>query len=359
MPGLSLSWTLGLGIPALFVQSLAVAFARALRTYSRSRLEEVCKARGKPERADAIARADDWTERGAEALALVSSLVLAAIVGAHMASGPGDRRTELTGVLILLVAVLDQVVAGAVGRVWAETLLASLWPLAAPIRVLAWPLTGVTVGAEWLAQRFAGLADAPRPASVEVEIPPDEDHPRPTTPTSPTRPARCSNGSSSSPGLTSPRSCGRGPRSSELPADIAPKDAARAFRESGYSRIPLFGESRDDIIGVLYAKDLFPALVEADDPDSVVTRKLVRPPYFVPESKNANDLLDEFRAERLQIALVLDEYGAVVGLVTFEDLIEELVGPISDEHDKPQPADPVVSLGDSHTRLMRRSRLKS
>jgi CBS domain containing-hemolysin-like protein len=83
------------------------------------------------------------------------------------------------------------------------------------------------------------------------------------------------------------------------------------------------------------------------DPDAVSPRKLVRPAYFVPETKSAYDLLQEFREQRTQIAIVLDEYGGVSGLITLEDLLEELVGPIDDEHDEPTPTDPVVPLGGS------------
>jgi len=87
------------------------------------------------------------------------------------------------------------------------------------------------------------------------------------------------------------------------------------------------------------------------DPDSsletVVPRKLVRIAYFVPESKNANDLLSELRARRSQIAIVLDEYGGVAGLITLEDLFEQLVGPIDDEHDIPTPDDRIRAVGET------------
>ena len=88
-------------------------------------------------------------------------------------------------------------------------------------------------------------------------------------------------------------------------------------------------------------------MTEARDVESISPRKLIRPAYFVPETKNASDLLTELRAKRSQIAIVLDEYGGVAGLVTLEDLLEALVGPIDDEHDVPTPEDPVVPLGGS------------
>jgi magnesium and cobalt transporter len=132
-----------------------------------------------------------------------------------------------------------------------------------------------------------------------------------------------------------------------LSATATAKQAAKVFRETGLSRIPMFGENRDDILGILYVKDLFPAMMDAEHPDAIVPRKLIRPAYFVPETKNANDLLAEFRARRSQIAIVLDEYGGVAGLISLEDLLESLVGPIDDEHDIPTPEDPVIPLGGS------------
>jgi CBS domain containing-hemolysin-like protein len=130
-----------------------------------------------------------------------------------------------------------------------------------------------------------------------------------------------------------------------LPAEVSALEAARAFRDSGFSRIPLFGAHRDDIVGVLYAKDLFPRLVDAQEPGSVLPRKLARPPFFVPESKDAADLLIEFRARRVQMAIALDEYGGVAGLISLEDLLEQVVGPIDDEHDRPSSAEPIIALG--------------
>ncbi len=137
------------------------------------------------------------------------------------------------------------------------------------------------------------------------------------------------------------------PRSAiiSLPATVSARVAARIFRESGLSRIPIFGENRDDVLGILFAKDLFPPMAEAEDSDSIVPVKLIRPAYCVPESKNASDLLAELRGLRSQIAIVVDEYGGVAGLVTLEDLFEQLVGRIDDEHDPLTPDDPVVPLG--------------
>ncbi|NVO18712.1 MAG: gliding motility-associated protein GldE [Bacteroidetes bacterium] len=100
--------------------------------------------------------------------------------------------------------------------------------------------------------------------------------------------------------------------------------------DSGYSRIPVYRETHDSVMGILYIKDLFPYL-EKDDKFEWV--KLVRPAFFVPENKPINDLLQEFREKKIHMAVVVDEYGGTSGIITLEDIIEEIVGDINDEFD--------------------------
>jgi CBS domain containing-hemolysin-like protein len=99
---------------------------------------------------------------------------------------------------------------------------------------------------------------------------------------------------------------------------------------SGYSRIPVYEETFDNVKGVLYIKDLLPFL-DADNKKDWY--KLIRPPFFVPENKRINDLLQEFREKKIHLAIVVDEYGGTSGIITLEDIIEEIVGEISDEFD--------------------------
>jgi gliding motility-associated protein GldE len=101
--------------------------------------------------------------------------------------------------------------------------------------------------------------------------------------------------------------------------------------ESGYSRIPVYEEDEDNIKGVLYVKDIIPAL---NKPDKFEWQSIMRKPYFVPETKKIDDLLDELRAHKTHLAIVVDEFGCTSGLVTMEDIIEEIVGDISDEYDE-------------------------
>jgi CBS domain containing-hemolysin-like protein len=108
-----------------------------------------------------------------------------------------------------------------------------------------------------------------------------------------------------------------------------------ALRENLHSRVPVYEGSIDVIVGVLYTKDLLP-YVATGLPPTFDLRAHLHPPYFVPESKRADTLLQEFQAKRLHMAIVVDEYGGTAGLVSLEDLLEELVGEIADEYDEPE-----------------------
>lgn len=117
-----------------------------------------------------------------------------------------------------------------------------------------------------------------------------------------------------------------------LPADATLDQLVDTIVEGGHSRIPIYEDSIDNIVGILYAKDLLPYLKGTDQLPPV--RRLVRAPLFVPESMSVDDLLHQLQRRRVHIAVVLDEYGGTAGLVTIEDLLEEIVGEILDEYDK-------------------------
>lgn len=114
--------------------------------------------------------------------------------------------------------------------------------------------------------------------------------------------------------------------------DATPDEALRIVVESGHSRFPVVGEHRDEVVGILLAKDLLRYF--ADKPDSFSLRREMRPATFIPESKRLNMLLRDFRSSRSHMAIVVDEYGGVSGLITIEDVLEQIVGDIDDEHDE-------------------------
>ena len=124
-------------------------------------------------------------------------------------------------------------------------------------------------------------------------------------------------------------------------------DAIEVVRDSGLSRLPVYRETLDDILGVLYAKDLLGCVGSGDCPDDVTA--LVREAYFVPETKPVDQLLVEMRQRKVHMALVADEYGGTAGLVTIEDILEEIVGEIFDEYDRADPM--VIELEDGNMLL--------
>jgi putative hemolysin len=121
-----------------------------------------------------------------------------------------------------------------------------------------------------------------------------------------------------------------------MPIRSNPADVIKLMQESGHSRIPLYEESDDQIVGVIHAKDLLMEVVSAKGAE-VRLRKLMRPAIFVPENKNLHDLLREMQTNRNHLVVVQDEFGGTAGIVTIEDIIEELVGDIVDEYDVEEP----------------------
>jgi magnesium and cobalt transporter len=130
--------------------------------------------------------------------------------------------------------------------------------------------------------------------------------------------------------------------------DDDPPEFIPLVLETRHSRFPVIGESKDDVIGILLAKEL---LNYYADPESFNLRDRLRPAVFVPESKRLNVLLREFRANRNHIAIVVDEYGGVSGLVTIEDVLEQIVGDIEDEYDFDESEDNIIAEGNGRFRV--------
>jgi len=131
---------------------------------------------------------------------------------------------------------------------------------------------------------------------------------------------------------------------------ISLKQAAKSFTQSGHSRVPVYENNIDNIVGLLYAKDLLHVMQNNRGKASMLD--LLRPAYFVPDTKKADSLLTEMQAQRFHMAIVIDEYGGVAGLVTLEDIIEEIIGEIQDEYDLSEEV-PVQQDGDDYIFLGR------
>jgi putative hemolysin len=133
-----------------------------------------------------------------------------------------------------------------------------------------------------------------------------------------------------------------------LNATAAFDDAIDLIIDGGHSRLPVYETSVDEVVGILYAKDLLPFL-KSDATERPPLRSLLRAPVFVPESLSIDDLLHEFQRRKVHMAIVLDEYGGTAGLVTIEDLLEEIVGEIQDEYDVEEPI--IETIDEDHARV--------
>ena len=134
-----------------------------------------------------------------------------------------------------------------------------------------------------------------------------------------------------------------------LQADQSLEEVRKVIEEQHYSRIPVYEEDKDDITGILYCKDLLGLTIDPEAGKGWSLRALVRKPYFIPQTKKASELFREFRFNRIHLAIVVDEYGGVAGLVTMEDLLEEIFGEILDDYD---PAEPQPRQLDENTMIL-------
>ncbi|WP_136066713.1 HlyC/CorC family transporter [Modicisalibacter radicis] len=126
----------------------------------------------------------------------------------------------------------------------------------------------------------------------------------------------------------------------------APEDYLPVIFETGHSRYPVVGENLDEVLGILLVKDLLPLLqINDGERDRIALREVIRPAMFIPESKRLNSLLKEFRDTHNHMAVVVDEYGGTAGIVTIEDILEQIVGDIEDEHDTDEEDD-IRDMGD-------------
>ena len=207
--------------------------------------------------------------------------------------------SRVVGVIVpvLGIGLLGYVIAGVIGKVFAEIIIDALWPMTAGLRTIASPLTFGQRQIERLVEAVSGRSGSTyRPAHLQVEVPVEDDaaddDDEPDLPES----ARVVLQQAI---LLTRTDVGAlmTPRSSivSMPSTVSTAEAAATFRRTGLSRVPIFEESRDDIVGILYAKDLYARMTEAQGAHPFSPRDLVRPAFFVPESKNAYDLLEEMR----------------------------------------------------------------
>ncbi len=351
MNALPLFW---ISCAALVTTGLISLGYRALREFSRRDLEEICRRRGKPERFGEILQQHDDVALGVEIVGNLAA-ALGLITGAAWVGAQWDfsihaslATATLTALALGLVLVILRTWAPWAGaRLFAEGFLYRSWPLWRAVGALTFPLS---VGARLLDALMHRIVGRKREEldeqAIEEEI-------------------RTIVGEGHREGLLEDdaREMIEGvidlgdayvsqimtPRTDMHMIHVdAPWDQMLAeVIESGHTRIPVYDRTRDDIVGMLYSKDLLPELATGDRNSRTPLREIIRKPLFVPETKAVDDLLAMFQQLRMHIAVVLDEYGGVSGLVTIEDVLEEIVGEIDDEYDSESVAE--IDLIDDDT----------
>ncbi len=335
-------------IVVISVVSLCAGTAAvAVRIASRTRLIEALKRAGREGGLEHLERFEREFELSATALRMLSALMFVIVVSATIE--PWSRWYIQPIVVFLLSALWLLIVAGAIPVAWAryagESFIARTLPLMDVARRLNAPLLYVVGVIDEIVRRLAGappktadraeqmereILDAVSEAETVGAVDPNERNMIRSVMDMDERTVG---------EILTPRTEMQG---IEVGADY--ERARRMVVEAGRSRMPVFEETLDKIVGVLYAKDL----LNVEDAAGYTTRELMRKVVFVPETKDVHSLLREFQANRVHIAIVVDEYGGTAGLVTIEDILEELVGEITDEHDE-DPVAPLVSRVDETT----------
>lgn len=329
----SLLWTACLSLAATCLASIG---ARALRTFSRTDLQEICDKGDRLDRFGEILRSHETTALGIELLAsFTAALFVISAFAWSLGQVELQQSVVLTSIVVgFMLAVLRIAMPWAISRVFAEPFLYYSWPLWRLVGVLAAPLRAGARVIDAVLHRLAGR----EPASADEDTIGEEIR---TIVTEGHREGLLEGearemiegvielGGADVSQIMTPRT-----EMHMLQVDLAWEDLVADVVRMGHTRIPIFDTSRDDLVGVLYVKDLISELAKSDVESRLSVREMARKPIFVPETKALDDLLTMFQQERTHIALVLDEYGGVAGLVTIEDVLEEIVGEIVDEYDE-------------------------
>jgi CBS domain containing-hemolysin-like protein len=336
----TLATMLWISIGALAATAFVNLGARALRQFSRHDLAEICTRGGKPERFAEILRQHDEVALGVEMVSAFTG-VLGIVAGAAWASIKWDfsltaslSNLVLTSLALGLVFVAVRTWAPWVGaRLFAEKFLYRTWPFWRALSALTLPLAWGAQLLDAILHRVVGR----EPQEVDEQAIEEEIR---TIVSEGHRGGLLEDearemiegvidlGDAYVSQIMTPRT-----DMDMVNVDLPWDELLAQVIESGHTRIPVYDKTRDDIVGLLYSKDLIPELATGDAESRTPIRELVRKPLFVPETKAVDDLLQMFQQLRTHIAIVLDEYGGVSGLVTIEDVLEEIVGEIDDEYD--------------------------
>lgn len=333
-----------LGLSSALLTCLAAIGARSLRDFSRHDLQEICERQGKLDRFSEILKRHDRTALAIEMLVVLGSalFIVAGVTwlgSGQQASADAPPPPGLTSIaaaasgLGVLVAMFKTWIPWSISRLGSSTFLFHTWWIWNALAVLMAPLVYGARVVDAIFHRLAGKTPvAPDEETIEEEIR--------TIVTEGHREGLLEEearemiegvmelGDADVDHIMTPRT-----DMHMLQVDTPWDEMLEDVILAGHTRIPVYDTNRDDLVGILYVKDLLPELAKGPSEQRETLRQLVRKPVFVPEAKPVNDLLQMFQQTRTHIAMVLDEYGGVAGLVTIEDVLEEIVGEIVDEYD--------------------------
>jgi CBS domain containing-hemolysin-like protein len=330
-----------IAIAALVIAGLASVGARCLRRVSRAKLEELCRREGASPHGDEIALVRERIVSGVESLVVLASTVAVATgISAALTSGGFSSDSAWVAAVVwsvLGIGLLWFVMIWlplAVARLWADAFVLRTWSLWRTVAIVLAPSVWAAQAISRLLERLSGRKPAhATEESLEEEIL-----------------SIVSEGQREGLLEEDAREMIEGvielgdvdvaevmtPRTDmvSLHIDLPWDEAVKKVSQSGHSRFPVYNRSPDDIVGILHVKELLVELAKGDESQRLGWPQLLRKPFFVPETKPVDDLLQEFQRSHNHIAVVLDEYGGVSGIVTIEDVLEEIVGEIADEHDE-------------------------
>lgn len=338
MSATELFWT---SVGAFLATGIASLGARVLHDFSRHDLEDICRRRGQPERFSQMLRLHETVALGVEMLAgfaatwaVVTGFLWAAEQWQLAVDSDWPRWLWSSMALGLLLAVVATWIPWTTSRLFGERFLFLTWPMWKVLATIAAPLVWGAKLLDTVLHRIAGRT----PPQVDEDSIEEEIR---TIVTEGHREGLLEGdaremiegvielGDADVSEIMTPRT-----NMHMLQVDMPWNDMVADVIETSHTRVPVFDKNRDDIIGILYSKDLLPELATGDPDSRTPIRDLLRKPVFVPETKPVDDLLQMFQQMHTHIAIVLDEYGGVAGLVTIEDVLEEIVGEIIDEYDQ-------------------------
>lgn len=329
---------------ALIVQIACALACYSLRDFSWSRLEDICRRRRREDRLNAIMKRYEDVLLAVELLQVVSIVTLAGAVSwwlvvplflegsQHLTAAQFVLRIAVLLPVLTITAVMLPWTAA---RLWGELILCTAWPVLDLVRILATPIIRLLREFDKLAHRLLGFeppeSDDSDTITDEIRTVVDEGQREGLLESSARtmihRVMELQDVDVAD--IMTPRTamvC--------IPADASLETARQVFLEQGHSRVPVIGKTTDDIVGMLYAKDLLRYIDARPAAEQTALAKIAREPFYVPETMGIDTLLKSFKRERVHLAIVLDEYGGVAGLVTMEDILEEIVGEIVDEYDQ-------------------------